>query len=144
MQIKRVIKIVSFFIHTLFYSIMSRRWRLFLIFAFFVFILLQTWFLITPSVPKAAAKMSLNQTKATDTDQQPLPLTRTRPKKQSTLNGFGGFTSDLPPIQHAFSPEPADYTKLREKRRLAIKKSFLHGWNGYSKFQNCIQIFDIS
>jgi mannosyl-oligosaccharide alpha-1,2-mannosidase len=55
------------------------------------------------------------------------------PVKQSPLLGFGGFLSKLPQIQHNFSPEPKDYTQLREKRRMAVKKSFLHGWNGYSK-----------
>lgn len=53
-------------------------------------------------------------------------------EKQSPLNGFQGFLSKLPPMQHEFSPEPAEYTLQRESRRDAIKQSFLHGWNGYS------------
>lgn len=53
--------------------------------------------------------------------------------KQNILLGFGGFLSKLPQIQHNFGPEPLAYTRLRERRREAVKKSFLHGWKGYSK-----------
>lgn len=58
------------------------------------------------------------------------------PQKQSVLLGFGGFLSKLPKIQHNFSPEPRDYTKQREARKNAIKKSFIHGWTGYSKHKS--------
>lgn len=57
----------------------------------------------------------------------------TTPEKQSILLGFGGFVSNLPKIQHDFTPEPQNYTKQREERRSAVKASFLHGWTGYSK-----------
>ncbi|KAI9361968.1 glycoside hydrolase [Pilaira anomala] len=60
-----------------------------------------------------------------------LAVNRVRPPKQSMLTGFAGFKSQLPKIQHEFSPEPEAYTILRESRRDAIKKSFLHGWTGY-------------
>ncbi|KAG1454757.1 hypothetical protein G6F56_007241 [Rhizopus delemar] len=65
---------------------------------------------------------------------EPLAPRPTRPRKQSVLQGFGGFSSTLPKLQHDFKPEPTDYTLMREKRRLAIKSSFLHGWNGYKKY----------
>lgn len=88
-----------------------------------------------------------NQIKHDDTSVLPEPTTVVKtpppsppppppppPVKQSPLLGFGGFLSKLPQMQHNFSPEPKEYTQLREKRRNAIKQSFLHGWNGYSKF----------
>lgn len=67
-------------------------------------------------------------------DDDDLVINRVRPPKQSLLTGFAGFKSQLPKIQHEFSPEPEAYTILRQSRRDAIKKSFLHGWTGYSKF----------
>ncbi|KAG2215703.1 hypothetical protein INT46_003915 [Mucor plumbeus] len=54
--------------------------------------------------------------------------------KQNILLGFGGFMSSLPQIQHNFGPEPLAYTRLRERRKEAIKKSFLHGWKGYKTY----------
>ncbi|GAN06720.1 glycoside hydrolase family 47 protein [Mucor ambiguus] len=54
--------------------------------------------------------------------------------KQNILLGFGGFLSKLPQIQHNFGPEPLAYTRLRERRRAAVKKSFLHGWKGYTTY----------
>lgn len=64
----------------------------------------------------------------------PIKETSTPPApKQNVLLGFGGFLSNLPQIQHNFGPEPLAYTRLRERRREAVKKSFLHGWKGYSK-----------
>ncbi|KAG1051668.1 hypothetical protein G6F43_006138 [Rhizopus delemar] len=77
---------------------------------------------------------SINETLFANNEKQPVLVHTEKPKKQYVLNGFGGFSSHLPTIQHSFNPEPAAYTKLREKRRLAIKKSFLHGWNGYKKY----------
>lgn len=65
---------------------------------------------------------------------KPLEESSTPPApKQNILLGFGGFLSKLPQIQHNFGPEPLAYTRLRERRREAVKKSFLHGWKGYSK-----------
>ncbi|KAG0788522.1 hypothetical protein G6F21_007155 [Rhizopus arrhizus] len=77
---------------------------------------------------------SINETLFANNEKQSVLGHTERPKKQYVLNGFGGFSSHLPTIQHSFNPEPTAYTKIREKRRLTIKKSFLHGWNGYKKY----------
>ncbi|KAG1061733.1 hypothetical protein G6F42_027596 [Rhizopus arrhizus] len=66
---------------------------------------------------------------------KPLEESSTPPApKQNILLGFGGFLSKLPQIQHNFGPEPLAYTRLRERRREAVKKSFLHGWKGYTTY----------
>ncbi|KAI7899530.1 glycosyl hydrolase family 47-domain-containing protein [Cokeromyces recurvatus] len=56
------------------------------------------------------------------------------PEKKSILFGFGGFLSKLPKLQYDFGPEPIEFTEFREKRREAIKKSFIHGWKGYKTY----------
>ncbi|KAI9250621.1 glycoside hydrolase [Sporodiniella umbellata] len=63
----------------------------------------------------------------------PLP-SRPLPRKQSVLDGHGGFSSVLPRLQHMFEPEPSEYTVYRERRREAIKDAFLHGWQGYKTY----------
>ncbi|CEP17592.1 hypothetical protein [Parasitella parasitica] len=65
---------------------------------------------------------------------EPAPAPAPVPPQQNILLGFGGFLSKLPQMQHDFGPEPLAYTQQRERRREAVKRSFLHGWRGYRKY----------
>lgn len=117
---------------------LPKRWRLFILSLCFVLLLGQMWVLAgSPSkLPLDEANLS-SQSTANDGDTHTgtsSKETATPPApKQNILLGFGGFLSKLPQIQHNFGPEPLAYTRLRERRRAAVKKSFLHGWKGYSK-----------
>jgi mannosyl-oligosaccharide alpha-1,2-mannosidase len=129
----------------------TRKWRLFFLVICIILILGQIYVLTysksstTTKKPIDNTVIPLNEERQQNTNQttEQVVLEKTEPtvaqpphQKQSVLLGFGGFYSKLPQIQHNFSPEPAAYTQLREKRRRAVKKSFLHGWNGYSKYKN--------
>lgn len=107
---------------------MSRKWKLLLLACFLIIAFGQVWFMVRPLAKDSIIPVQTNKT----TTDRPVKPTR-KPREQSILNGFGGFASHLPTMQYNFGPEPAEYTKLRERRRRAIKKAFLHGWNGYSK-----------
>lgn len=118
---------------------LSRKWRLSLLSMLFTLVFIQIWLMLSPSFnnkDRIIEISSINETLFANNEKQPVLGHTERPKKQYVLNGFGGFSSHLPTIQHSFNPEPTAYTKIREKRRLTIKKSFLHGWNGYSKYTN--------
>ncbi|KAK2745411.1 phosphatidylinositol-3,5-bisphosphate 5-phosphatase [Myotisia sp. PD_48] len=39
----------------------------------------------------------------------------------------------IPPIQHKFEPEDHEATLQREKRRDAVRASFIHSWDGYKQ-----------
>lgn len=117
---------------------LPKRWRLFILSLCFVLLLGQIWMLTGSSSKLPLDESSLSsQSTANGKDSQtgkPLEESSTPPApKQNILLGFGGFLSKLPQIQHNFGPEPLAYTRLRERRREAVKKSFLHGWKGYSK-----------
>lgn len=49
------------------------------------------------------------------------------------VHGIDNFRSTLPRIQADFKPETIDEARKRILRQEAVKKSFLHGWNGYKK-----------
>ncbi|KAG1173669.1 hypothetical protein G6F70_005655 [Rhizopus microsporus] len=108
---------------------MSRKWKLLLLACFLIIAFGQIWFMVRPLAKDSIIPVQTNKT----TTDRPVQPTR-KPREQSILNGFGGFASHLPTMQFNFGPEPAEYTKLRERRRRAIKKAFLHGWNGYKKY----------
>jgi mannosyl-oligosaccharide alpha-1,2-mannosidase len=116
-----------------------KRWRNFIAVVIALIILGQLWAFFRPSIVPASDSTEIPTTKS---NQNPIPVnqqlnsTIPTPPKQSILLGFGGFLSKLPQLQHNFGPEPKAYTRLREKRRAAVKKSFLHGWKGYSKTIN--------
>lgn len=129
---------------TSFTAKVPKRWRLFT-FAVILVLILGQLFILTFSKPNIIPKTIIpeqhhQQQNKENTIQQPLTpppspasIPLPPPEKQSILHGFGGFFSKLPKMQHNFSPEPKSFTRLRETRRNAIKKSFLHGWEGYSK-----------
>lgn len=117
-----------------------KRWKLFIVLVGILLIVSQIYYIFTtPSQPESIpvdVERSHTSNQPMDGDKLPKvhdPIIET-PPQHSILTGFGGFKSKLPQLQHNFSPEPVAYTKLREGRRSAIKKSFLHGWTGYSKF----------
>lgn len=104
---------------------MSKRWKLGLATICLILILVQVRFMMKPLSQNTLENKPWNDVKPIKTS--------TNRRKQSILYGQDEFSSQLPKLQYTFSPEPIEYAKLREKRRLAIKSSFLHGWNGYSK-----------
>lgn len=120
-------------------SKVPKKWRLFILVAAILLIFVQVFVLTFPkstTVPLEEEPPFPKQQKQPEekkpTDKAAAPTAT--PQKQSVLLGFQGFFSKLPQIQHNFSPEPEAYTQLRESRRAAVKKSFLHGWHGYSRF----------
>jgi mannosyl-oligosaccharide alpha-1,2-mannosidase len=113
-------------------SKVPRKWRLITLIVFLLFIFVQTWNIKNTSAPPTTASIK-PETEKKKSYQNGDGIKLAPPRKQSLLNGFGGFLSSLPQMQHDFEPEPLEYTKLREERRLAVKEAFLHGWNGYSK-----------
>lgn len=111
-------------------STFPKRWRLFFLVICMVLLLVQVYIFTSPSKEILLDEEVKVKTEPVYTAPPP---TKPPPPKQSILLGFGGFRSKLPQIQHNFSPEPRDYTIQREARRNAVKKSFVHGWTGYSK-----------
>lgn len=115
-------------------SKVPKKWRLFIVLAAVLLILAQVFILTFPR----SNTVSLNENHPPPKQkEQRKPMAKAAPKtpqKQSVLHGFQGFFSKLPQMQHSFNPEPEAYTQLRESRRASVKKSFLHGWHGYSKF----------
>lgn len=120
-----------------------KRWRIFIVTIVALVVFSQLWAFSGPSLeplsvnvmpPVANPNQKLN---SVDQNHNPVDQQSNKampaPPKQSILLGFGGFLSKLPQLQHKFGPEPKAYTRLRERRREAVKKSFLHGWQGYSK-----------
>ncbi|KAG1053345.1 hypothetical protein G6F43_004572 [Rhizopus delemar] len=105
---------------------MSKRWKFGLATICLILILVQVCFMMKPLNQNILENKPWNNVKTIK------PSTNRR--KQSILYGQDEFSSQLPKLQHTFSPEPVEYAKLREKRRLAIKRSFLHGWNGYKTY----------
>ncbi|GAA5813991.1 hypothetical protein MFLAVUS_007481 [Mucor flavus] len=117
-----------------------KRWKLFIVLVGILLIVSQIYYIFTtPSQPESIpvdVERSHTSNQPMDGDKLPKvhdPIIET-PPQHSILTGFGGFKSKLPQLQHNFSPEPVAYTKLREGRRSAIKKSFLHGWTGYKTY----------
>ncbi|KAI8345311.1 glycosyl hydrolase family 47-domain-containing protein [Choanephora cucurbitarum] len=115
-----------------------KKWRIVLAVVSVVLVIGQLWIIAESSTSSIAIpeeiETILNEQQSLDNDVQRSSTNRTHPKKQSLLEGFGGFLSKLPQLQHNFKKEPVEYTKLRDERRAAIKKSFLHGWSGYKKY----------
>ncbi|KAI8879887.1 glycoside hydrolase family 47 protein [Backusella circina FSU 941] len=113
-----------------------KRWRLFLLAVFIVVILCQIW--ITQSGEVSIRNFNKLKNKGSNHSNNTVTERKhphSRPaRKQSILYGVDGFNSQVPLMQYDFPPEPAEYTSIREKRRLAVKKSFLHGWNGYKQY----------
>lgn len=117
---------------------LPKRWRLFILSLCFILLMVQMWVLTGSSskLPLDEVNLSPQSEETIDKSRVGTPIKEpsTPPApKQNVLLGFGGFLSNLPQIQHNFGPEPLAYTRLRERRREAVKKSFLHGWKGYSK-----------
>ncbi|RCH97230.1 hypothetical protein CU098_000627, partial [Rhizopus stolonifer] len=118
-----------------------KKWRVILLVLSVVLVLGQIWVITNPS-SLSTATVSLKEVDTIIDHQRPLtnsfeqePMKKIQPpKKQSILLGFGGYLSKLPKLQHDFKKEPLAFTKLRERRRKAIKQSFVHGWSGYKKY----------
>jgi mannosyl-oligosaccharide alpha-1,2-mannosidase len=122
-----------------------KRWRFFIIAIIALIVFGQLWAFSGPSSVPVSDDTVLPIIKPNQypnpVDQQPNNAIPT-PPKQSILHGFGGFSSKLPQLQHNFGPEPKAYTRLRERRRAAVKKSFIHGWTGYSKTIDWVVLID--
>ncbi|KAI9480876.1 MAG: glycosyl hydrolase family 47-domain-containing protein [Benjaminiella poitrasii] len=116
---------------------LSKRWKISLLALCAVLLLGQIWIIAAGPNKKNEASLTLNDPAEDEliiskdsVEEPPLPP----PEKKSILVGFRGFLSKLPKLQHDFGPEPIEYTELRERRRTAVKNSFLHGWKGYKNY----------
>jgi mannosyl-oligosaccharide alpha-1,2-mannosidase len=120
-----------------YFSGVPKRWRLFILAVFIVLILCQIWIVQEgeASIKRFSTLKVKDSNPSNNTVAEKKPSKSRPARKQSILYGAEGFSSHIPLMQYNFPPEPAEYTSIREKRRLAVKKSFLHGWNGYSEFQ---------
>lgn len=144
--------ILSFFPHSLhsFFTMswpkIRHRWRIPLLFAVAVLLVLQ--YSAFPSTDSSYANSGIIFNTDSHTECTHVPITGSDevedhdeydPSKPHTpLQGVKGFRPRLPRIQRPKVEETSHAKSVREYRQKAVKDAFIHTWTGYSMFSKLI------